>query len=182
MWPEWNNLVRSRSSLDFVRSCFNRAHPLEPELPYAIKYFKLIIHIGLNVFEAIDLYRTLDLKSNPMDSSHFENNFKRIINCPVTRGNMNEPSTQMINRCYHCSVTHFVQRRKSYSFTVTWLTSRSNDSAIQNESKWKFQWRKCRRVLFSQYKSCDESEWRFWPWVTPVTAYVNSRWFNDTFS
>ena len=26
--------------------------------------------------EAMDLYRTLDLKFNPMDSYHFENNFK----------------------------------------------------------------------------------------------------------
>jgi len=36
-------------------------------------------------FEAMDLYRTLDLKSNAMDTSHFENNFKRI------KINMNEP-------------------------------------------------------------------------------------------
>jgi len=43
-------------------------------------------------FEAMDLYWTLDLKSNPMGSSHFENNFKRTINCPATRANMNEPS------------------------------------------------------------------------------------------
>jgi len=43
-------------------------------------------------FEAMDLYRTLDLKFNPMDSSYFENNFKRTINCPTTRANMNEPS------------------------------------------------------------------------------------------
>jgi len=28
-----------RRSLDFVRSRFTRAHPLEPELPSAIKYF-----------------------------------------------------------------------------------------------------------------------------------------------
>jgi len=40
----------------------------------------------------LDLYRTLDLKSNQMDSSHFENNFKRTINCPATRANVNEPS------------------------------------------------------------------------------------------
>jgi len=32
------------------------------------------------IFEAIDLYRTLDLKTNPMDSSHFENNFKQTVN------------------------------------------------------------------------------------------------------
>ena len=38
-WPEWNNIVRSRRSLVFVRSRFTRAHPLQPELPYAIKYF-----------------------------------------------------------------------------------------------------------------------------------------------
>jgi len=44
------------------------------------------------LFEAMDLHRTLDLKSNPMDTSHFENNFKRIKNCPATRANMNEPS------------------------------------------------------------------------------------------
>jgi len=46
-------------------------------------------------FEALDLYRTLDLKSNPMDSSRFENNFKRTINCPATRADMNEPCTQV---------------------------------------------------------------------------------------
>ena len=33
----------------------------------------------------MDLYRTLDLKFNPVDGSHFEINFKRTINCPTTR-------------------------------------------------------------------------------------------------
>jgi len=46
-------------------------------------------------FEAMDLYKTLDLKFNPMDSSHFESNFKRTINCPTARANMNEPSKWM---------------------------------------------------------------------------------------
>ena len=46
-------------------------------------------------FEAMDLYRTLDLKFNPMDSSHFENNFKRTINCPKTRASMNKPGKWM---------------------------------------------------------------------------------------
>jgi len=47
-------------------------------------------------FEAMDLYyRTLNFKFNPTDSSHFENNFKRTINCPGTRDNMNEPSKRM---------------------------------------------------------------------------------------
>jgi len=59
-----------------------------------LSIFKNIIHIGLNDFEAMDLYRTLDLKSNPMDSSHFENNFKGTINCPATRAN--ETSTQKV--------------------------------------------------------------------------------------
>jgi len=40
----------------------------------------------------LDLHIALDLKSNPVDSSYFENNFKRTINCPATRTNMNEPS------------------------------------------------------------------------------------------
>jgi len=41
-------------------------------------------------FEAMDLYRTLDLKSNTVDSSRLENNFKRIKNFPATQANMNE--------------------------------------------------------------------------------------------
>jgi len=46
--------------------------------------------------EAMDLYKTLVLKFNPMDSSHFENNFKRTINCPTTRANMNKLIKWMI--------------------------------------------------------------------------------------
>ena len=42
----------------------------------------------------MDLYITLDLKSNPVNSSYFENNFKQTTNCPATRVNMNEPSKQ----------------------------------------------------------------------------------------
>jgi len=45
----------------------------------------------------MSLYRTLDLKFNPMNSSHFENNFKRAINCPTTRANMNEPTAAFHN-------------------------------------------------------------------------------------
>jgi len=43
----------------------------------------------------MDLYKTLDLKFNPMDISHFESNFKQTIYCPTTRANMNEPSKRM---------------------------------------------------------------------------------------
>jgi len=46
-------------------------------------------------FEAMYLYRTLDLKFNPMDSSHFESNLKRTMICPKTRANMNEPSVAL---------------------------------------------------------------------------------------
>jgi len=46
------------------------------------------------ILKAMGLYRTLDLKFIPMDSPHFENALKRTINCPATRANMNEPSTQ----------------------------------------------------------------------------------------
>jgi len=53
-------------------------------------------------FEAMDLNRTLHLKSNPMDSSRFPNNFKLTNNCPVTRDNMNEPSKQRTYWRYHC--------------------------------------------------------------------------------
>jgi len=57
------------------------------------------------IFEAMDFYTTLDLKSNPTDSSYFENSFKRIKNCPETRDNMNEPSIQRTYWRYHCCVT-----------------------------------------------------------------------------
>jgi len=73
-------------------------------------------------FEGVDLYRTLDLKSNPMDSSHFENNFKRTVNCPATRANMDEPSKQRTDWRY-CSVMYVTQQSRSYhenfSFIIT---------------------------------------------------------------
>jgi len=74
-------------------------------------------------FEAMGLYRTLDLKSSPIDSSNLENNFKPTINCPVTRANMNECSKQRTNWGYHWSVTFVTQQSTSYhenfSFIVT---------------------------------------------------------------
>jgi len=98
------------------------------------------------IFEAMDLYRTLDLKSNPRNSSHFQMNFKRTINCPATRANMNEPSKQTTDRRYYCSVMYVTQQWRSYhknfSSIITQLTSHSNNNAGQNESKWKFQWHK----------------------------------------
>jgi len=68
-------------------------------------------------------YRTLDLKSNPMESSHFENNFKRTISCPATLANMNQPSTSRAYWRYDCSVTYVTHQCGSYhenfSFSVT---------------------------------------------------------------
>jgi len=49
-WRESENIVRNNGSLEYIRSLFTRAHPLEPELPSAIKYFFNLINIRLNVF------------------------------------------------------------------------------------------------------------------------------------
>jgi len=65
-------------------------------------------------FEAVDLYRTLDMKSNPVDSSHFDYNFKRMITCPATRASVNEPSKQRTYWRYHCYVMYVTQKWRSY--------------------------------------------------------------------
>jgi len=80
-------------------------------------------------FEAMDLYRTLHLKSNTIlhlksnPSSHFQNNFKRTKNCPIARANMNEPGKQRAHWRYHWSVTYVTQEWRGYhekfSFIVT---------------------------------------------------------------
>jgi len=57
-----------------------------------LSIFKSIIHVGLNEFEAMGLYGTMDWKSN--QNGHCENNFKRTLNCPATRAN--ETSTQKV--------------------------------------------------------------------------------------
>jgi len=59
----------------------------------------------------MDLHRTLDKISFPMDNQFsFEKNFKWMINCLVTWANMNEPSMQRTNWCYHCSVMYVTQQ------------------------------------------------------------------------
>jgi len=40
------------------------------------------------------LHRTFEFECQSNGQSPFDNNLKRTINCPVTRANMNEPSTQ----------------------------------------------------------------------------------------
>jgi len=62
----------------------------------------------------MDLYRTLDLIFNPVDSSHFEMNFTRTINCPETPASMNEPSKLKTDQRYHCSVMYVTQQWRSY--------------------------------------------------------------------
>jgi len=75
-------------------------------------------------FEAVDLYRTLDLMSNPVDSSHFRAycNFKRTINCPATWTNTYHPSKQRTDWRYHYSVTYVSQQWRSnhenFSFII----------------------------------------------------------------
>jgi len=59
-WPESKTIVRSKRSLDFVRSRFTRVRPLEHELLSAIRHLSIfnIIHIRLNFFcEATDFLR-----------------------------------------------------------------------------------------------------------------------------
>ena len=80
-WSEENNIVPSERSLDFVHSSIRARAAL------------------CNYFLKDNSYRTegfwiciKHLKSNPMESSHLENNSKRTINCPATRSDMNEPN------------------------------------------------------------------------------------------
>jgi len=72
------------------------------------------------LFEAMDLYGTLDVKSYPMDTSNFEKNFKRTINCPATRANTNEPSKDLL--ALSLLVTYVTQQwscYESFSLIVT---------------------------------------------------------------
>jgi len=52
-----------------------------------------------------------------------------------------------------CDVRYSTMERLSWeflSYCYNNITSQGNDNASQNDRKWKFQWRKCRTVLFSQ--------------------------------
>jgi len=49
-WIKKKYIVRNNGSLEYIRSHISRAHPLEPELPSAIKYSFNLINIRLNVF------------------------------------------------------------------------------------------------------------------------------------
>jgi len=53
----------------------------------------------------MDSHRTMNLNSNPMDSSHSRTFSYKQKNCAVTRAYMNEHGTQWTYWCYHYSVT-----------------------------------------------------------------------------
>ena len=126
---------------------------------YALSRLRSIALYSTHPFE----HRTLDLNSNPMDSSHLG-----IIR---SQTNMNEHSTQKTratgviialwrtprnNGQVLIRTSHSLLRYQHHRATMVLLpTSQSN----QNESKRKFQ-RKPRTVAFSvsQYKSRDEPE------------------------
>ena len=109
-WPELNNIVRSRPYLNFVRSSFTRAHPSESELTYAIKYFLKHNSFPIQCFLKTWIYIEHWILSPIQETVLiFEMNFKRTINCPTTRANMNEPNKQKTDRLYHCSVMYITQ-------------------------------------------------------------------------
>ena len=89
-WSESKTIVRSKRSLDFVRSRFTRAHPLEPELlsasifwhnSYQNKcFFKaiylhraVVFNLFCNLFSGFQpffCHRALNVNSSPVNSSH----------------------------------------------------------------------------------------------------------------
>jgi len=62
------------------------------------------------------------------------------------------------------------------------ITSQSNDNASQNESKSNFQWHKRWTVYSLSQKIVWWGRVTLITWVATVTAYLNFRWFTDTFS
>ena len=74
-----------------------------------------------------------------MDSSHFENNFKRSINCPATRAAMNKPSTQ-----HGCG---------------TGSGSRSNFGWLEPEPEIFRWWSRSLKFGFRFHKYCLWSKW-----------------------
>jgi len=64
----------------------------------------------------------VDLKSNLMDSYHFENNFKRTINCPINRLIWMSLVRTGLRR-YHYSVTYVTQQWRSYDETFSFIVT-----------------------------------------------------------
>ena len=87
------------------------------------------------------------------------------LNCPTQDSNMQRtmwPTLHingyvLIRTSHSLSCNGQVLVRTSHS-SLMQQTSQSNNSASQNESKWKVQWHKPWMVAFSQYRSCNEPE------------------------
>ena len=112
----------------------------------------------------MDLHRTFNLNSNATDSSHsriISNERKIIQQLGLIR--MSLVSIRLPGVVI--ALLHALRNNRPVL-----TTSHNNDSTTQNESKWKFQWRKPRTVASSQYKLRDEPELRCWPVVTPDMA------------
>ena len=76
-----------------------------PSCPLQSSIFKFNPYQIECFLQAMGLHRTFGFEFQSNGQYPFENNFKRTINCPVTRAQMNEPKMQRINWRYHCSVT-----------------------------------------------------------------------------
>jgi len=101
----------------------------------------------------------------------FENNFSQMINCPLTRANMNAPivhrePTGIIIVLQHTLCNNAqVLIRTSYCYHWCHIAMQS---VSQIESKWKFQWHKPEQLhSVSVSRKCDEPKWCCWPGVTP---------------
>jgi len=133
-WSESKSIVRSKHSFDFVHWGFTRAHPLEPELSFAKKYF---------------------LQYNSCQIERFLKKWIIIdhwIKFPFDR---QFPFKSNSNWCHLCSVTWITQQwmnsHDNFSFIVTWPKSQSKYNASQMKSTWKFPWRNPQTVTFSQW-------------------------------
>jgi len=78
-----------------------------------LSVFLNTIHIGLNVF-GFACSIGFDIQSR--DTSHFENNFKRMISCPATRPNANEPSIR--NRAVEPDPKQFCMARAGAKYVL----------------------------------------------------------------
>jgi len=88
-WPESKNIVRSRHSLNFT---LLRLFCQNPSCPLQLGMFWKGLHIRLSAFSSNRFTQSFGFHFRSSGQLPFENNFKQIIDCPVTWFNMNEPS------------------------------------------------------------------------------------------
>jgi len=103
-WIKKISFVATVLSNAFARALLGPIH-WSPSCPLQLSIFSNLIHIRLNVFlkqwVCIEHWIWIPIQWTVPIREYF----KRTINCPVTRANMNEPKTQRLNWRYHCSVT-----------------------------------------------------------------------------